>query len=214
MRLKYYLRGLGIGIICTTLLMTIESHTNTQTMTDEEVIERAEELGMVMQEDADPVKKTAQDPSEQASTQKGENSYENNEGKQKDQKNDRQNKTSAAEGTAQPENGSAKKKSSTAQEGESAPPADSEVQNTEEPAKENPQDGDEPAPQLVEFEVEQGESSDAVARNLFQNHLVDDAEAFNDYVVSNGYDSRFMPGHFSIPEGSSYEEIVKILLEH
>lgn len=213
MRLKYYLRGMGIGIICTTLLLAIASHTNKQTMTDEEVIKRAGELGMVMQEDADSAKKKAQGPSEQADTQKGENSYENNKGKQTKQKNDGENKTSAAQRTTQQENDSKKKKSSTEKKGKSDPSAAPEIQNTEEPVQENTQNGDESAPKLVDFEVQQGESSDSVARNLFQNHLVDNANQFNDYVVSNGYDSRLVPGHFSIPEGSSYEEIVKILLK-
>lgn len=46
MERKYYLRGLGIGIAVTAIIMGIAMSGN-QTMTDEEVIARAKELGMV-----------------------------------------------------------------------------------------------------------------------------------------------------------------------
>lgn len=56
MKLKYYLRGLGIGIVVTAIIMTV-AHGNKQTMTDEEVISRAKELGMIentLLKDIDP----------------------------------------------------------------------------------------------------------------------------------------------------------------
>ena len=45
MKLKYYLRGLGIGILVTVLLTTVSSGQR-RTMTDEEIKARARELGM------------------------------------------------------------------------------------------------------------------------------------------------------------------------
>lgn len=45
MRLKYYLRALGIGIIVTALLMGYSQSSQAE-MTDEEILRRAEELGM------------------------------------------------------------------------------------------------------------------------------------------------------------------------
>lgn len=48
MEKKYYLRGLGLGIIVTAIIMgiTISGGTKTREMTDDEVIARAKELGM------------------------------------------------------------------------------------------------------------------------------------------------------------------------
>ncbi len=46
MKLKYYLRGLGIGIVVTAVIM-MAALGNKQPMTDEEVIARAKELGMI-----------------------------------------------------------------------------------------------------------------------------------------------------------------------
>ena len=50
MKLKYYLRGLGIGIIVTTIILMIAFSRQKNNISDEEVIRRAEALGMVMQE--------------------------------------------------------------------------------------------------------------------------------------------------------------------
>lgn len=46
MKLRYYLRGLGIGMIVTALLMGVATN-DLRAMTDEEIIQRATELGMV-----------------------------------------------------------------------------------------------------------------------------------------------------------------------
>lgn len=46
MELKYYLRGLGLGIIVTAVIMGV-AHSGKQTMTDEQVRARARQLGMI-----------------------------------------------------------------------------------------------------------------------------------------------------------------------
>ena len=47
MRLKTYLKGLGLGIFVTALIMSLGSSRAKGEMTDEEIIARAEKLGMV-----------------------------------------------------------------------------------------------------------------------------------------------------------------------
>ena len=56
MRLKYYLRGIGVGVIFATLLLSISfyfgrDNLHKKELTDEEIIAKAEELGMIMPED-------------------------------------------------------------------------------------------------------------------------------------------------------------------
>jgi len=53
MRIKYYIRGIGIGIIFATLILSISFYFGKDSfakekLSDEEIIERATELGMVM----------------------------------------------------------------------------------------------------------------------------------------------------------------------
>lgn len=52
MKLKYFLRGAGVGIIFGTLIMLVAYLTSgAGKLSDKEIIERAENLGMVMEED-------------------------------------------------------------------------------------------------------------------------------------------------------------------
>ena len=50
MKLKYYLRGLGIGIIVTTIILVSCFSMQKPKMTDEQIIEKAAHLGMIMPE--------------------------------------------------------------------------------------------------------------------------------------------------------------------
>ncbi|WP_024866506.1 hypothetical protein [Butyrivibrio sp. FCS014] len=47
MKLKYYLRGMGIGIILTAIVMGFALGGRKTTISDAEVIRRAKELGMI-----------------------------------------------------------------------------------------------------------------------------------------------------------------------
>lgn len=50
MKLKYYLRGLGIGILVSTIILMIAFSRHPREMSDQEIISRAQELGMVMEQ--------------------------------------------------------------------------------------------------------------------------------------------------------------------
>ncbi|MCH5332326.1 MAG: hypothetical protein J1D89_00080 [Agathobacter sp.] len=54
MRFKYYLRGCGFGIMFTAIMLTVAFHTRgVKEISNEEVIRRAEALGMVMPEETE-----------------------------------------------------------------------------------------------------------------------------------------------------------------
>lgn len=46
MKLRYYMRGLGIGVVVTAILLSVSFHKKSNQMTDEQIMERARELGM------------------------------------------------------------------------------------------------------------------------------------------------------------------------
>ena len=50
MKLKYYMRGIGIGVFVTTIILVIAFALNGNNISDEEVIARAKKLGMVESE--------------------------------------------------------------------------------------------------------------------------------------------------------------------
>ncbi|MGN0427945.1 MAG: hypothetical protein ACI4F0_09110 [Agathobacter sp.] len=50
MRFKYYLRGAGIGILFAAIIMMVAFHSHGSNISDDEVVQRAGELGMVWPE--------------------------------------------------------------------------------------------------------------------------------------------------------------------
>jgi len=65
-KFKYYLRGAGIGVIVSTVVLAVAFLFQKNTMSDAEIIQRAMELGMVMEENSD--NKTLADISEKNAT--------------------------------------------------------------------------------------------------------------------------------------------------
>ncbi len=59
--------------------------------------------------------------------------------------------------------------------------------------------------------IRKGEDSYTTAAHLYKDGLVDNAAKFNTYLESNKYDVKILSGTFNIPEGASYDEIVKII---
>ena len=66
MRFKYYLRGCGLGILFTVILLTVAFHTRGEKeISNEEIIRRAEALGMVIPEEPeDEEHENPEDPGE------------------------------------------------------------------------------------------------------------------------------------------------------
>ena len=58
MKLKYYLRGFGLGIILTAVIMIIVTHSNRNNLSNAEIINKAESLGMVMSDQSSKTKDT------------------------------------------------------------------------------------------------------------------------------------------------------------
>lgn len=186
MKLKYYLRGLGIGIIGTAIVMGIAlSGSKKETLSDAEIIERAKLLGMELEGELDPDKKepeqespAGQDPNTTPEEQPDE------EGSGED----------AGESSDDPESD---------KEPDSDLPDSGNV--VQQPSGE--------AEDVVELEIKEGEFSDVVSKKLFQAGLIPDAEKFNAYMTQKGADDSLRIGVHLIPKGSSADEIIDILQE-
>ena len=53
MKLKYYLRGIGIGVLVATFIMTVSSVVHNNNLSDDFIIKEAQKLGMIMPESED-----------------------------------------------------------------------------------------------------------------------------------------------------------------
>lgn len=203
MKLKYYLRGLGIGIIITTLVLMIAFSGHKEELSDEEIVKRAQALGMVMMEDASSEdineipdateeKKVQSTETENTEVQNTETQtvQEQNTEMQSTESSDEQEKNTEI---ADAETTSAESGAET--ETESSVTADIQPVENEE----------------ISFTINAGQTSDTIAFNLYQAGIVDDATAFNSYMVKNGYDSRLRTGTFRIKKNASYGEVVSVL---
>lgn len=64
---------------------------------------------------------------------------------------------------------------------------------------------------VISFQIQKGDSSDKVSRKLQDLGLVEDAKAFDRYLCSQGYDKRISVGVYEIPASCSEEEIARII---
>lgn len=210
MKLKYYLRGLGIGIICTAIIMGIAlSGNKKETLTDTEIIERARLLGMVMPEDTEESsEEEGQEPpdakaSKPQGAEKGE--YENKPGEEDSE-------TSTDKGDGIPDSQDEKEPDEAADTGQAGSPSDKPDSGSPINGSSVNNSAQQPSSQgTVQIEIKAGEYSDAVSRKLYQAGLISDAEAFNKYLTQKGADQNLKVGVYEIPSGSTQEEIIAIL---
>lgn len=191
MKLKYYLRGLGIGIIVTTLVLMVAFSGKKEKLSDQEIMQRAEQLGMVMADEGQTETGTEENTGTEAQPET-EQDVQNTEAGTEE--NADENTENASEPETEPQTEAA---------AEPAAPEDTTGNVVGEVKQETSGE--------VAFTVKSGESSDTVAFNLYKVGLVDDATAFNRYMISKGYDSRLRTGDFKIRSGASYDEILKVL---
>jgi len=217
MKLKYYLRGLGVGIIVAALVMGVSANGKTESLTDEQIIARAKELGMV-----DGVL------SELPETDEETESTEDTE----DADNDEAPDQTWAEPGAGAE-GAAGEEDVSVQEAESAmepqpvnikdadidlEPSEAEEGGEEAGEAGTPESGEaSDSPDTVSdvkiytVSVYPGEGSYTVSRKIAALGLVESANFFDTFLCQNGYDKKLCTGNYRIQEGASAEEIAKVL---
>ena len=188
MRLKYYLRGLGIGIVVTAVIMGVSAEKQKPVMTDEQIIARAKELGMVEQEGilaeiaGESVAAVDQTEEEKAETPKQEEAK--------------------AEAPKQEE---AKAEAPEQEE------AKAEMPKTETADQETAKQETVQKTASVVVSIYPGEGSYTVSRKLAALGLVESADIYDKFLCQNGYDKKLCTGNYTITEGATADEIARIL---
>lgn len=175
------MRGLGIGIVLTTLILTIANPK--ERLTDTEIKKRAMDLGMVEKKD------------------EKEEALSGLLDKNKPTIKPSVAPTEAPEPTALTEQPTLTPTPSPEPTQELMPTPTVQIPVNEERDGEN-------AGELVTFTVKQGMSSSKVAALLVEEGLIEDSEDFNHYIVGEGKASVILTGTYTLPKGVSYEEIV------
>lgn len=214
MKIKYYLRGLGVGIVITTLILLIVFNTTGKNISDEEIISRAKELGMVMAEkEEEPVsgklnetfgkdKQEVSNPTPAAVT--SDSALETSKDDEKvepvvDDSNDDEN-TETAEDDSKVD----------------TPAAVTEIKSDDEHSQ-SVSDGTTnsvtPNGRKASINIVKGDSSRIVSEKIQAAGIVGDAEDFNKFMKNGGYADKIKVGRVTISIGETYKNIAKILTE-
>ena len=182
MKLKYYLRGLGVGIVVTAVILTIANHLGNK-MSDEDIIKRAAKLGMVMKEDeslfppTEP-ETTTPEPTSPSPTEQD---------------------TTAVK-PAEPETTTPEPTTPVPTEPETTTPVPAEPQTSG------------IVIHTATITVTSGMYSEAVSQRLEEAGIVKNWCEFNEYLTSNGYAERLQTGTHSFNSEMDFNEIAEILV--
>jgi len=184
MKLKYYMRTLGIAIIVTALLMGLATVPKSQAQSN--ALGDATALdGAVLTDVAD--------------TQ-----TEETEGIQETEAPETEELVAATEEDETEEILAETEEMNSSEE--------EQTEETEEQTQESvPVSYVESTGESISFVIAKGDSSDKVSRRLQELGLVEDAKAFDKYLCANGYDKRISVGTYEIPAGSLESDIAKII---
>ena len=208
MKLKYYLRGLGIGMIVTALILGISfsnrQDQTSQIMTDDQIRERAAELGMVdsseltlaalQNSEKQPTEGT---PEETTQTQE-QNNIESGTGDHGSRRDTGYGGTGDNSGTGGiPRQSLRQRQNRKRRWNRKQQRAGSNRSTTADTDRHHYN--------------KRGSDSGSASRLLYEAGLVENAKAFDNYLCNNGYSRSINPGTYEIAPGTSEEEIAKII---
>ena len=191
MRLKYYLRGLGLGIIFTCLMFMLFSNKkadNTDQMDINQQLETTTET-LSNQTSGDDKNDTANDEAVSGSA-------------------DVQNNTNAEDDVNAQNNADAQ---NTADNQTGASDITDTSNQTDDSNITGETGTDDVQDEYVTLVIEKGDIARDVAESLYEDGIIDDAESFRKYLGETGVSRTLHAGEYNIKVGSTYEEIVELL---
>lgn len=234
MKLKYYLRGLGIGIVVTAIIMSFTGQP--EKLSDAQIKMRALELGMVEEnvladlqkedipsyeeivgEEPETLEETTdeevstEEAAEEATAAEDVNTEEVTAAEEGNAEEVTANEEgNAEEATANEETEAAIEENvESSMEAENLMSADANGEDSNSTSTEI--SNDEIVENYIVISIASGNGSETVSRKLYEAGLVNSAVEYNRFLVQNGYDRRLKVGNHEIPVSATEEEMAKIL---
>lgn len=212
MKRKYYMRGLGIGVIVSAILFSFAGPKSAPKMTDEEVIARAEELGYtkkaegVTADDIDKIKENVSpQPGEENVTENPDSTPEGTPGITPEATpGPTPSPVPTPEPPDKPDKPEEPERPSPTPEPTKAPTNTPKPTNTPVPTKV-------PSDTTYTIKVERGMTASRVSRLLEEAGAVQSATEFVAYLRDNNLTDEINIGTFRIPAGADFKEIADIL---
>ena len=211
MKLKIFLRGLGVGMTFSAIVMLA----CTSSLSKEFIIEKAKEYGMVMAKDKEADASDTEDNidklKDELASEKPDESKEPQPTKTvAPSKEPQPTKTVAPSKEPQPTKTVAPSKEPQPTK-TVAPSKEPQPTKTVAPSKE-PQSTKKPVSgDKVSFTIKRGMASYSAAKVLEQCGLVDSAKSFDSYLCKNKLDGYVKAGTFTATKGMSYAQLAKII---
>ncbi len=231
MNLKYYLRGLGLGIVMTAIIMGIAAHGKEKSLTEEEIVERAKTLGMIEEEQLEEYLEEARAETEERVRK--EITQESGAASAPAGGSGRLETPGGQEGTGVqetsdgqvPESGQESEgdQSRTGNQAEAAGGTDpvEDVQRGPDGRTYPAGDdigiaGDQAEPeedpeQEIVFTIKKGETPYSIGKRLEEEGLLPEDANFDRFLVDNGYDMKVVASEYRIPTDADMETIAKII---
>ena len=216
MKLKYYLRGLGIGIVVTALLMGYSNknraaepkvevateeaagdlladrsgEATTEVITEENTAEQIAETVFLTEE----TETSSIETSEEQTVSEMESASEETE------------TVTETESTAETETESSKKTEETGSIASEAADRKEQSQSSAEPESESGL-----AKSTIEINIVKGDDSGTVARKLQNAGMVESATEYDAYLMQHGYDKKIRVGKVEIPVDATWQEIAEYI---
>ncbi len=206
MRLKYQLRGLGIGIILTAALLMIFSDDGDASAKQTDVIVA---VGTENVPETQEVEVQSEIPEEDIQTVSIE-AEEDKVTEEAEIKESEMESTTEEMTTQEPatENSQTEERSEAESASEIQTEAESESETNVKPEVESPQLDSADA---VTIKIVSGDDSGTVARKLQTAGLVEDAREFDAYLMQHGYDKRIATGEKIISKSATWQEIAETI---
>lgn len=225
MELKYYLRGLGLGIVVTAIIMSLTT-SKSRTMTDAEIISRAKQLGMTEER---TLKDTVEDEEgaaegEDDAGEPAEAGTDMDLSGESDVSDDTLPDEVSDAASGNPDETSLPGTTQRSDDNVQAVLPDDEEVGTENESEPDAVHADEEeaesdnvqtvaarsdAPMVIT--IGNGDGSYAVSRKLADVGAVSSAENFDTFLCQNGYDKKIRTGTYTIPANASNEQMARII---
>ena len=217
MKLKYYLRGLGIGIVVTAVIMSVTN--KPQEMTDAQIKMRALELGMVEEHLLSDLQ-AKNEAEDEVSVEDILNEFEQEKELVNEEPSTEVEDASVVEGETEEESAEAEIQEVEVAETETEESVITETEDVVEESSEEITTEDNKNEYSIEEEVmesytiikvEKGNGSEVVSKRLYEAGLVESAVEYNQFLVKNGYDRKLCVGNHEVPSTATYDEMARIL---
>lgn len=194
MKAKYFLRGLGAGILLATIvLFAVYSYR----YSDSKIIQRAKELGMVY----DSKEQGADDEKPASAAVKETTTELETKEPQAETTTESETKEPPAETTTESETKEPSAETTTEPEIATQPETKA---TTAAVTGENTGDS-------IKVTIPSGTKATTLAQELENLKVVESAEDFKNFLIENNYTHRLLSGEFYLNAGMSYEEIISVI---